>query len=98
MSDITLKELRNFSKKSSTLVTADAPLFGVVMILHGQVLDRGAQEAEGAGASIGFPPRDHVVAEASRFWIQKDDGVRVRKTREEMLKLLRESQRAAGSS
>ena len=98
MSDITLKALRNFSKASSTLVTADAPLFGVVMILHGRVLDRGAHEAATAGASIGFPSRDNVVAEASRFWIQNDDGTRERKTRQEMAKLLRDAQRAAGSS
>jgi len=98
MADITLQDLRNFSKKSSTMVTADAPLFGVVMILHGRVLDRGSQETESNGASIGFPSRDHVVAEASRFWIQNNDGTRQRKTRQEMAKLLREAQRAAGSS
>jgi hypothetical protein len=98
MADITLQDLRNFSKKSSTMITADAPLFGVVMILHGRVLERGPQEADAADASIGFPARDHVVAEASRFWIQKDDGTRARKTRQEMAKLLRESQRAAGTS
>ena len=98
MADITLQELRNFSKKSSTMVTADAPLFGVVMILHGRVLDRGSQETESAGGAIGFPSRDHVVAEASRFWIQTDDGTRQRKTRQEMAKLLREAQRAAGTS
>jgi hypothetical protein len=98
MADITLQELRNFSKKSSTMVTADAPLFGVVMILHGRVLDRGSQETESAGGAIGFPSRDNVVAEASRFWIQTDDGTRQRKTRQEMAKLLREAQRAAGTS
>lgn len=98
MADITLQALRKFSETSSTMVTADAPLFGVVMILHGRVLDRGSQEAENAGATIGFPSRDHVVAEASRFWIQTDDGTRERKTRTEMAKLLREAQRAAGSS
>ena len=98
MADITLQDLRNFSKKTTTMVTADAPLFGVVMILHGQVLERRPQEADGADATIGFPARDHVVAEASRFWIQKDDGTRARKTRQEMAKLLRESQRASGTS
>jgi len=98
MADITLQDLRNFSKKSSTMVTADAPLFGVVMILHGRVLDRGSQETESTGVSNGFPSRDHVVAEASRFWIQNDDGTRQRKSRPEMAKLLRDAQRAAGSS
>ena len=98
MTDITLEELRSFSEASSTLVTADAPLFGVVMILHGRVLGRGVHEAEKVGTSIGFPPRDHVVAIASRFWVQSDDGVRELKTRDEMAKLLREYQRAAGAT
>jgi hypothetical protein len=98
MSEITLEELRGFSEASSTLVTADAPLFGVVMILHGRVLGRGPHEAARIGVSMGFPPRDHVIAEASRFWIQSDDGVRELKTRQEMAKLLREYQRAAGAS
>jgi hypothetical protein len=98
MSDITFEELRDFSEASSTFVTADAPLFGVVMILHGRVLGRGPHEATRIGASMGFPPRDHVIAEASRFWIQGDDGVRELKTRDEMAKLLREYQRAAGAT
>jgi hypothetical protein len=87
MSDITLEELRDFSEASSTLVTADAPLFG-----------RGSDEAARIGVSMGFPPRDQVITEASRFWIQSDDGVRELKTREQMAKLLREYQRAAGAS
>jgi hypothetical protein len=98
MSDITLEELRDYSEASSTMVTADAPLFGVVMILHGRVLNRGAYEAEKTGARMGFPPRDHIVSEASRFWIQSDDGVRELKTREQMARVLREYQRAAGAS
>jgi hypothetical protein len=98
MSDITLEELRDYSEASSTMVTADAPLFGVVMILHGRVLTRGAHEAEKRGVSMGFPPRDQVVAEATRFWIQSDDGIRELKTREDMTKMLREYQRAAGAS
>jgi hypothetical protein len=98
MADLTLQDLRNFSKTSSSQVTVDAPLFGVVMILHGRLLDRGSHEKGRAGASLGFPSRDEIVAEASRFWIQGDDGVRERKTREEMAKLLREYQRAAGAS
>ena len=98
MAGITLQELRAYSEASATMVTVDAPLFGVVMILHGRVLDRGSHEADHAGASIGFPPRDQIVAEASRFWIQTDDGIRERKTRDEMAKLLRDCQRAAGAS
>jgi hypothetical protein len=98
MSDITLEELRDFSEATSTLVTADAPLFGVVMILHGRILCRGSNEAERVGASMGFPPRNQVLAEASRFWIQSDDGVRELKTREEVAELVRNYQRAAGAS
>ena len=97
MSDITLEELRDFSEASSSLVTADAPLFGLVMILHGRVLGRGPHEAA-IGASMGFPLREHVISEASRFWIQSDDGVRELKTRDQMAELLREYQRAAGAS
>jgi hypothetical protein len=98
MTEITLQELRDYSEASSTLVIADAPLFGVVMILHGRVLYRGPHETESVGASIGFPPREQVVAEASRFWIQSDDGVRELKAPHDMAKLLREYQRAAGAS
>jgi len=98
MSDITLEELRDYSEASSTLVTADAPLFGVVMILHGKVLSRGSDEDSKVGATMGFPPRDHVISEATRFWVQSDDAVRELKTREEMAKLLREYQRAGGAS
>ena len=93
--------LKNYgisSEASSTFVTADAPLFGVVMILHGRVLGRGPMKPRKLVPASGFPPRDHVIAEASRFWIQGDDGVRELKTRDEMAKLLREYQRAAGAS
>src|SRR5262245_14693422 len=98
MSEITLEKLRHFSDTSTTTVTVDAPLFGVVTIMHGRVIVRGSHEADKVGMSIGFPPRDQIVAEASRFWIQHHNGVRERKTREEMAKLLREFQRAAGAS
>jgi hypothetical protein len=98
MADLTLQELRSFSEAASTLVTVDAPLFGVVMILRGRLLDRGSHEKGRTGASLGFPSREDIIAEASRFWIQGDDGVRERKSREEMAKLLREYQRAAGAS
>jgi hypothetical protein len=98
MAEITLDQLRNFSNASTTMVTVDAPLFGVVMILNGQVILRGSHEEEKIGASLGFPPRDQILAEASRFWIQDENGVRRRKTRDEMAKLLREFKRAAGAS
>ena len=98
MPDITLKELRDFSEASSTMVTVDAPLFGVVMILHGRVLERGSHETARIGASMGFPPREQIVAEASRFWVQSDNGLRECRTREQMSKMLREYQRAAGAS
>ena len=98
MADITLEQLRKFSNASTTMVTVDAPLFGVVMILNGQVILRGSQEGEKIGSSLGFPPRDQILAEASRFWIQEENGVRQRKTRDEMAKLLREFKRAAGAS
>jgi len=68
------------------------------MILNGQVLHRGSHEADKIGSSLGFPPRDQILAEASRFWIVDEVGVRRRKTREEMAKLLREFKRAAGAS
>jgi len=98
MAEITLEQLRKFSNASTTMVTVDAPLFGVVMILNGQVILRGSQEGERIGLSLGFPPRDQILAEASRFWIQDENGVRRRKTRDEMAKLLREFKRAAGAS
>ena len=69
------------------MVTVDAPLFGVVMILHGRVLERGSHEAERVGASMGFPPREQIVAEACRFWIQSDDGLRECRTREQISKI-----------
>jgi hypothetical protein len=97
MSDISLAQLQNFSSASSTMVTVDAPLFGVVMILNGRVLLRGAKEEKKSGSAIGFPPQDQILAEATRFWIQDEIGVRRRKTRGEMIKLLREFKRAAGA-
>ena len=97
MAEITLEQLRKFSNASTTMVTVDAPLFGVVMILNGQVILRGSHEEEKIGSSLGFPPRDQILAEASRFWIQEESGVRRRKTRDEMAKLLREFKRAAGA-
>jgi len=45
-------------------------------------------ELEKIGNSIGFPAYEQVVAEASRFWILDEMGVRQLKGREEMAKLL----------
>src|SRR5262249_24008166 len=97
MPDITLEMIRDYSDISSTTVTVDAPLFGIVHVMHGQIVIRGHYEAGKVGNSIGFPPHDQVVAEASRFWIQYASGVRERKTREEMARLLRDHQRVAGT-
>jgi hypothetical protein len=98
MLEITLDKLRNFSGRSNTTVTVDAPLFGIVTIMQGRILLRGHHEADKVGKSVGFPPRDEIVAEASRFWIQHATGIRERKSREEMALLLRETHRAAGAS
>ena len=98
MLEITLEQLQVFSDRSSTMITVDAPLFGVLNIMHGRILIRGAHEANKVGAHIGFPPHAQIIAEASRFWIQHNSGVRERKTREEMARLLRENHRAVASS
>ena len=87
---ITLEKLQAFSDRSGTLVTIDAPLFGSMMILNGRVLRKGSAYVEPAkiGRSIGFPSYEQIVAEASRFWIQHESGIRNRRGREEMAKLL----------
>ena len=86
---ITLEKLRVYSDRTQTLITADAPLFGSVMLLNGRVLDKGsAVEPEKIGHTSGFPSPDKIVAEAARFWILLSNGIRERKTREEMAKLL----------
>ena len=88
-SQITLERLRAYSQRTNTLVTVDAPLFGSVMLLHGRVLDKGsAVEPEKIGQSTGFPPPEKIVAEATRFWILLANGVRERKSREDMASLL----------
>jgi hypothetical protein len=90
ISQITLEKLRLFTGRSNTLITIDAPLFGSLMIFNGRVLSKGASyvEPEKIGNSIGFPAYEQVVAEASRFWIVDEAGVRRRKCREEMAQLL----------
>jgi hypothetical protein len=92
LSEITLDKLQQFTDRSNTLVTIDAPLFGSVMIFNGRILSKGASyvEPEKIGNSIGFPAYAQIVAEASRFWIVTESGVRHRKCREEMAKLLEE--------
>lgn len=74
------------------MVTIDAPLFGSVMIMNGRVLQKSESyvEPEKIGRSTGFPAYGQVVAEATRFWILDETGVRQRKCREEMAKLLEE--------
>ena len=90
VSDITLEKLRLFTDRSNTLITIDAPLFGSVMIFNGRVLTKGAAyvEPQKIGNSIGFPAYEQVLAEASRFWIVDEHGVRHRKGREEMAQML----------
>jgi hypothetical protein len=89
-SEITLEKLCLFTDRSNKLITIDAPLFGSVMIFNGRILRKGAAyvEPEKIGNSIGFPAYEHIVAEASRFWIVDENGVRQRKCREEMAELL----------
>ena len=90
LSDITLEKLRLFTDRSNILLTIDAPLFGSIMIFNGRILHKGAAyvEPEKIGNSIGFPAYEQVLAEATRFWIVDETGVRRRKCREEMAELL----------
>ena len=92
LGEITLERLRSFSDSTTTLVTIDAPLFGSVTILNGRVLAKGTDYVDPTkiGHSTGFPAFDQVVAEASRFWIQYESGIRKRMGRPEMAKLLEE--------
>jgi len=92
VSEITLEKLRLFTDRSQTLITIDAPLFGTVMIFNGRVLHRGGTyvEPEKIGTAIGLPAYDQILAEASRFWILDEHGVRRMKCREEMAELLDE--------
>ena len=92
LSDITLEKVVHFTNCSSTLITIDAPLFGSVMIFNGRILMKGPSyvEPQKIGNSIGFPAYEQILAEASRFWIVDEMGVRRLKCREEMAKLLEE--------
>src|ERR1041385_4870562 len=90
LSEITLDKVVHFTNCSNILITIDAPLFGSVMIFNGRILMKGPSyvEPEKIGNSIGFPAYEQIVAEATRFWIVDDMGVRRLKCREEMAKLL----------
>jgi hypothetical protein len=94
VSEITLEKLCLFTGRSNTLITIDAPLFGSLMVFNGRVLQRGGSyvQPEKIGNSIGFPAYEQILAEASRFWIVEQSGVRRRKCREEMAELLDEVQ------
>jgi hypothetical protein len=90
VSEITLEKVCLFTDRSNMLVTIDAPLYGSVMIFNGRVLFKGASyvEPEKIGNAIGFPAYQNIIAEASRFWIVDENGIRRRKCREEMAELL----------
>jgi len=92
LSEIRLEKVVHFTNRSNTLITIDAPLFGSVMIFNGRVLMKGPSyvEPDKIGNSIGFPAYEQILAEASRFWIVDEMGVRRLKCREEMAKLLEE--------
>jgi hypothetical protein len=92
LSEITLRKLQTFSDSTNTMVTIDAPLFGSVSILNGRILTKGSDymDPKKIGHAVGFPSFDQVVAEASRFWIQYENGIRKRAGRTEMAKLLEE--------
>ena len=90
LSEITLEKVLHFTGRANKLITIDAPLFGSVMIFNGRILMKGPSyvEPEKIGNSIGFPAYEQILAEASRFWIVDELGVRRLKCREEMAKLL----------
>jgi hypothetical protein len=90
ISEITLEKLRQFTDRSNMLITIDAPLFGSLMLFNGRILSKSPSyvEPEKIGNSIGFPAYEQVVAEASRFWIMDEFGIRQRKSRSEMAELL----------
>lgn len=94
ISEITLERLRLFTDRSNTLVTIDAPLFSSFMIFNGRILVKNESyvEPEKIGNSTGFPAYEQVIAEASRFWIVDERGIRKRKTRSEMAELLERSE------
>ena len=66
LAEISLEKLQQFTDRSNTLLTIDAPLFGSVMIFNGRVLSKGPSyvEPEKIGNSIGFPAYEQILAEA----------------------------------
>ena len=94
ISEISIERLCLFTGRSNTLITIDAPLFSTFMIFNGRILAKGAHyvEPEKIGNSIGFPSYEQVIAEATRFWLVDDRGIRQRKTRSEMAELLEKSE------
>ena len=70
------------------------------MLFNGRVLLKGASyvEPEKIGNSIGFPSYEHILAEASRFWVVDCNGVRRLKCREEMAELVDEIQARSNHS
>jgi hypothetical protein len=97
--EITIDKLCVFSHRTNTQITVDAPLFGNLMLLQGRVLNKGPSvEVEKIGNTIGFPPPEQIVAAASRFWILLPNGIRERKSRDQMAQLLEESLRGAATA
>lgn len=90
ITDITYEKLSALTERSSILITIDAPLFGTVLVFGGRIIYRGGSyvESEKIGSALGFPAYEQVLAEASRFWILDENGVRRLKSREEMAELL----------
>ena len=89
-SELTLEKVRLLTDRVNMLITIDAPLFGSVMVFNGRILYKGSSyvEPEKIGNAIGFPSYEQVLAEASRFWIVDEYGIRRRKCREEMAQLI----------
>jgi hypothetical protein len=87
---ITLEKLQVLTERSNILITIDAPLFGTVLVFNGQLLYRGGTyvEPEKIGIALGLPTCEHILAEASRFWILDENGVRRLKCREEIAEML----------
>ena len=100
VSEITLEQVRLLTDRSNLLITVDAPLFGSVMIFNGRILYKGASyvEPEKIGNSIGFPSYEQILAEATRFWIVDERGVRRLKQREEMAELIDQVQQRRSRS
>ena len=89
VSAVSFEKLCVFSGQTQTLITADAPLFGSLLVLDGKVLKRkSAVKGKKSETDSRLPSPESIVREASRFWIQDHKGVRDLKNREEMAALL----------